>query len=170
MIASAKCTDGTPVPEAALRKMSASQRSYLDEFTFRRIPDGGIEGWYAGELLASWDGIGWWPPRGGHKPSPPAEIGEIIGGAVIRAHLPRDATRRQRVTSECLSCGLVKDEYVANMLARRSDCTHTKEARSAAQRKRPQENTPGTKGSRQRQSPFEFVRTADGTIEKRRRA
>jgi hypothetical protein len=47
------------MPRAALALMSASQRSYLDEFTFKRRSDGSIEGWYAGEVLAVWDGDGW---------------------------------------------------------------------------------------------------------------
>lgn len=47
------------LPAAALRKMSAAQRSYIDEFTFKRRPNGHIEGWYAGQLLAVWDGKGW---------------------------------------------------------------------------------------------------------------
>jgi hypothetical protein len=49
----------TALPKAALAKLSADQRSYIDEFTFIRQPNGHIDGYYANELLASWDGHGW---------------------------------------------------------------------------------------------------------------
>ncbi len=51
------------LPPAALALMSDEQRSYLDEFEFRQCispasPDR-IEAWYAGQLLATWNGTGW---------------------------------------------------------------------------------------------------------------
>lgn len=51
------------LPKMALRKMSASQRSYLDEFTFYRSSQG-IEAVYAGEVLAIWRNNGWQEPTG----------------------------------------------------------------------------------------------------------
>lgn len=55
----------TDLPKAALRKMSAKQRSYIDEFTFLRASEGSepwIEAWYGGQHLASWDGKSWRQP------------------------------------------------------------------------------------------------------------
>lgn len=50
------------LPPAALRKISARQRSYIDEFTFKRVRGGSrIEAWYAGEHLSTWDGRDWQP-------------------------------------------------------------------------------------------------------------
>lgn len=50
------------LPPAAMRKISARQRSYIDEFTFKRVRGGPrIEAWYAGEHLSTWDGRDWQP-------------------------------------------------------------------------------------------------------------
>lgn len=51
--------DSGELPAEALAWFSDGQLSYLDEFTFIREESGMIQGWYAGELLAVWDGIGW---------------------------------------------------------------------------------------------------------------
>jgi hypothetical protein len=50
------------LPKAALRKMSASQRSYIDEFTFILPGNGTIAAYYAGDYLASWNGKSWRQP------------------------------------------------------------------------------------------------------------
>ncbi len=46
------------LPKEALAQLSPEQQSYIDEFTF--IQKGNkIQGWYAGELLATWNGFAW---------------------------------------------------------------------------------------------------------------
>ena len=60
-------TNTTPIafrslPLKARNRISRRQRSYIDEFTFFERLSGNIEAWYAGELLAVWDGIGWKDP------------------------------------------------------------------------------------------------------------
>ena len=70
------------LPKAALRKMSAAQRSYIDEFSFFKRDSGHIEGWYAGELLAVWNGKRWEEPK--KVPNPKARKSKKtnpIGGA-----------------------------------------------------------------------------------------
>jgi hypothetical protein len=47
------------LPKAALRQMSARQRSYIDEFEFKKLPNGIIQAWYGGQHLANWDGKYW---------------------------------------------------------------------------------------------------------------
>lgn len=47
------------LPKAAWKKISAAQKSYIDEFKFYERTNGDIEAWYAGELLAVWNGKGW---------------------------------------------------------------------------------------------------------------
>lgn len=47
------------VPAKAIAALSSNQRSYLDEFKFMQMRNGHIQGWYAGELLAIWDGRVW---------------------------------------------------------------------------------------------------------------
>jgi hypothetical protein len=55
--------DFRDLPTKAKRRMSKDQRSYADEFTFLRAhPRDIIEAWYAGELLAVWDGVDWKEP------------------------------------------------------------------------------------------------------------
>ena len=49
------------LPKAALKKMSAAQRSYIDEFTFYRLPKNvatgdWIDAYYGGQYLATWVG------------------------------------------------------------------------------------------------------------------
>lgn len=44
-----------------IRALQKEARSYIDEFTFYRLPNGQVEGWYAGELLAIWNGKNWVP-------------------------------------------------------------------------------------------------------------
>jgi len=53
---------GYNLPKPALALISRRQRSYLDEFVFFQLPYGYIEGWYAGELLALWNGKSWQEP------------------------------------------------------------------------------------------------------------
>jgi hypothetical protein len=62
------------LPKKALSQISARQRSYIDEFKFFHAPGGGIDAWYAGELLAHWNGHEWreradvtYPARPGWK-------------------------------------------------------------------------------------------------------
>jgi len=47
------------VPAEAIAALSPEQQSYLDEFKFIQMRSGSIQGWYAGELLAVWDGKVW---------------------------------------------------------------------------------------------------------------
>jgi hypothetical protein len=61
------------LPAAAQAGISQEQKSYIDEFSFY-YQDGLIEGFYAGELLAVWDGHGWqkglrreWRLKEGHS-------------------------------------------------------------------------------------------------------
>lgn len=51
--------DSNELPVEALALFSEDQLSYLDEFSFIREESGMIQGWYAGQLLAVWDGEGW---------------------------------------------------------------------------------------------------------------
>ena len=46
------------LPDRAKDLISPEQQSYIDEFTFI-YDEGYIEAWYAGELLAYWNGSGW---------------------------------------------------------------------------------------------------------------
>lgn len=47
------------LPKKALKKISKRQRSYIDEFIFLWKSEENIEAWYAGELLAAWNGSEW---------------------------------------------------------------------------------------------------------------
>jgi len=52
------------LPQEALDAISEEQKSYLDEFEFIQLAeDNRIEAWYAGDLLACWDGEGWTYPK-----------------------------------------------------------------------------------------------------------
>jgi hypothetical protein len=46
------------LPVEALKTISSRQKSYIDEFRFYET-DHGIAAWYAGELLAFWNGTKW---------------------------------------------------------------------------------------------------------------
>jgi len=50
---------GSNLPKKALSQISKRQQSYLDEFRFFAIKGCKVEAWYAGELLAVWDGKKW---------------------------------------------------------------------------------------------------------------
>src|SRR6266699_3650162 len=52
------------LPEQAKNLISEEQKSYLDEFSFLQSEDGNIAAWYAGEVLAVWNGSGWQEPYG----------------------------------------------------------------------------------------------------------
>jgi len=47
------------LPMRAQKLISKRQQSYIDEFTFFWQSPRFIEAWYAGELLAVFDGRGW---------------------------------------------------------------------------------------------------------------
>jgi RadC-like JAB domain len=49
----------TELPRAALDKISARQRSYIDEFAFYDIGGGHYLAYYGGQLIAAWDGHAW---------------------------------------------------------------------------------------------------------------
>lgn len=49
------------LPKEAQAGLSEDQVSYIDEFTFYENGEV-IEGWYAGDLLAVWQGQGWTLP------------------------------------------------------------------------------------------------------------
>jgi hypothetical protein len=48
----------TDLPSEAWQAISETQQSYIDEFSFYQT-NNGIEAWYAGEWLATWDGLAW---------------------------------------------------------------------------------------------------------------
>jgi hypothetical protein len=52
----------TELPKKAWNAISKEQQSYIDEFTFYEDDDNCIEAWYAGELLAYWEGKRWREP------------------------------------------------------------------------------------------------------------
>ena len=56
------CVTLGQLPEEALEAISERPRSYIDEFTFVHMGAGYYEAWYAGELLAIWDGEDWCEP------------------------------------------------------------------------------------------------------------
>lgn len=47
------------LPKDAYKAISPRQRTYLDEFNFRKYSNGLIEAEYAGESVGVWDGKGW---------------------------------------------------------------------------------------------------------------
>ena len=47
------------LPKKALAAISKRQRSYIDEFVFKKYEDGSIEAHYGGEYLATWGGKSW---------------------------------------------------------------------------------------------------------------
>jgi hypothetical protein len=50
--------DYQDLPERAKALISDDQKSYIDEFSFY-WEDGVYQAFYAGELLATWNGSGW---------------------------------------------------------------------------------------------------------------
>jgi hypothetical protein len=47
------------LPATAWAKISERQKTYIDEFSFYKQKDGSIQAYYAGELVATWDGKSW---------------------------------------------------------------------------------------------------------------
>lgn len=59
--------DYADLPEEAKACISEEQKSYIDEFSFFKRNEGVNETivcWYAGEVLAVWDGQAWQEPYG----------------------------------------------------------------------------------------------------------
>ena len=47
------------LPQEAQRLISEMEEHYTDEFTFYWFADDDIEAWFAGDIMAIWNGKGW---------------------------------------------------------------------------------------------------------------